>query len=205
MYIPALYKNENLAEVKSFLQQNSFGILISNTDKKLHGTHIPLELDIDENGDDVLLGHISKENPQWQYFDENEEVLCIFNGPHAYISSSWYDHENVPTWNYIAVHVYGKISILNDVEVMDSLRKLVDKYEQNSKNPVSVHTMSAKTLRQAKGVVGFRIKITSIQAAYKLSQNRDDHNYHRIIDELEQKKEIASTAISEAMRKNRNS
>lgn len=184
MYIPHKYKNGNLAEVKDFLTKNSFGILVNQVDGKPWATHIPMELETTDDGKDVLVSHIAKANPQWKHFAENDNVLCIFNGPHSYISSSWYKEEEVPTWNYIAVHVYGKIKILTEEEVMASMHKLVDKYELNSKKPISLHNLSEKTLRQVKGVVGFQITIESIQAAYKLSQGRE-HDHERIIEELE--------------------
>ncbi|MDT0540162.1 FMN-binding negative transcriptional regulator [Croceitalea sp. P059] len=183
MYIPHYYKKENLEEIKEFIQENSFGILINQVNNKPWATHIPLELDIDESGNDILVSHISKANPQWKEFKEQPEVLCVFNGPHSYISSSWYREEEVPTWDYIAIHVYGRIRILSESEVMDSMRKLVAKYEANSKNPISLENMSEKTLRQVKGVVGFKIEISDIQAAYKLSQTRPE-DHQSIIKEL---------------------
>lgn len=200
MHIPNHYKNEDLKEVKGFLTENSFGILINQTNGKLTGTHIPMELDRDEHGDDVLVGHISKANPQWENFHNNEEVLAIFNGPHAYVSSSWYEKENVPTWNYIAVHVYGEIKIIEGEELLGSLKKLVGKYEVNSVNPVSVEKMSAKTLKQINGIIGFSIKINEIQAAYKLSQNRTESDYHTIVDELENIEDISSNRVAEEMK-----
>src|SRR5258705_824077 len=112
MYVPGYSRNDNIEEVKSFIKENSFAILVSNGSNKLHATHIPLELSTNENGKDILTGHISKANRQWKNFADNDRVLVIFNGPHAYVSSSWYDHENVPTWNYIAVHIYGTIKII---------------------------------------------------------------------------------------------
>ena len=123
MYIPDIYKNENQEEIKDFLNKNSFGILINQTNGKLCATHIPLELDNNKNGKQVLYGHISIENPQWNGFLDNDEILAVFSGPHSYISSSWYDHENVPTWNYIAVHIYGKIKIIEGEAVVESLKK----------------------------------------------------------------------------------
>lgn len=183
MYIPHYYKKENLDEIKEFIQENSFGILINQVNNKPWATHIPLELDIDESGNDILVSHISKANPQWKEFEEQPEVLCVFNGPHSYISSSWYKEEEVPTWDYIAIHVYGRIRILSESEVMDSMRKLVAKYEANSKHPISLENMSEKTLRQVKGVVGFKIEISDIQAAYKLSQTRPE-DHQSIIKEL---------------------
>jgi transcriptional regulator len=200
MYIPEHNKNENWNEIKDFIRQNSFGILVNRYDNKPWATHIPLELEVNENGKDVLVGHIAKANPQWKAFSENEEVLCIFNGPHAYVSSSWYKEEEVPTWNYIAVHVYGKPKILDEALVMASLHRLVDKYERASKNPISLQNMSPKTLRQVKGVVGFQIEITDIQAKYKLSQNREN-DHERIIEELGERQDAGSKAVSEHMKK----
>ncbi|MCK0134654.1 FMN-binding negative transcriptional regulator [Arenibacter sp. S6351L] len=184
MYTPSHYRNENLDEVREFLKHNSFGILINQTNGRPWATHIPLELDTNAGGEDVLVGHISKANPQWKSFVDNEEVLTIFNGPHSYISSSWYKEEEVPTWNYIAVHVYGKIQILNDEAVLDSLHKLVDKYEKASTNPISIHNLSHKTMKQIKGIVGFQIIISDIQATYKLSQTRPE-DHPKIIEELQ--------------------
>ncbi|HLW33165.1 MAG TPA: FMN-binding negative transcriptional regulator [Aequorivita sp.] len=203
MYIPSYFKNENLEEVKNFLMANSFGILINQTKGKITGTHIPLELDKDEKGDDVLVGHISKANPQGESFKTNEDILAIFNGPNAYVSSSWYEKENVPTWNYIAVHIYGKIRIIEGDELYDSLKKLVDKYEVNSENPVSMEKMSSEMLRQINGIVGFSIKINEIQAAYKLSQNRNTSDYHNIVDKLENREDPLSKEVANTMKKRR--
>tara|TARA_R110000796_G_scaffold35017_3_gene90097 strand:- start:61984 stop:62595 length:612 start_codon:yes stop_codon:yes gene_type:complete len=200
MYIPQYYKQTDLSEIKDFLIQNSFGILVNQVEGKPWATHIPLELDTDENGKDILVGHISKANPQAKNLAIADTILCIFNGPHAYISSSWYKEEEVPTWNYIAVHIYGKISILTEEQVMASLHKLVDKYEKNSKKPISLKDMSEKTLRQVKGIVGFQISIDDIQATYKLSQTRpEDHS--KIINELEETNITNAIEIAKAIKK----
>lgn len=201
MFVPDIYKNENKEEIHHFLEQNSFGILINQTNSKLMATHIPLELDTDSNGKLFLEGHVAIENPQWKGFTENDQVLAIFTGPHSYISSSWYDHENVPTWNYIAVHVYGKIKILTGNDVVTSLKKLVDKYEKNSENPVKVEDFSAKTMRQTRGIVAFQIEIQEIQAAKKLSQNRDDLNFKNIITQLNKTNQPGSIVVAQEMKK----
>ena len=201
MYIPDIYKNENQEEIIDFLQKNSFGILVNQTNGKLWASHIPLELDINKNGKQVLQGHISKENPQWESFTDNDKVLAIFSGAHSYISSSWYDHENVPTWNYIAVHVNGKIKIIEGEAVIESLKKLVAKYEQNSENPVRVEDFSKKTMMQTRGIVAFEIEIEEIQAQHKLSQNRDQKNYDNIIIELEKTENPQATAVANEMLK----
>jgi transcriptional regulator len=201
MFIPYIYKNQNIEEVKKFLNENSFGILISQVDGKITGTHIPMELDKNEDGEDVLFGHIAKSNPQAKNLKNKEEILAIFNGPHSYISPSWYQKKNVPTWNYVAVHVYGKVKVIKGKKLLESLTKLVHKYEQNSKNPISVEKMSSKTLKQVNGIVGFSIKINEIQAAYKLSQNRNKTDYENIKYELNKIGDFNSIEIANEMKK----
>lgn len=182
MYTPHYFKNDNKDEIKSFIGANSFGILIGQGESKILASHIPFQLSVNEAGEDVLNGHISKANPHWKSFENNKKVLVIFSGPHAYVSSSWYDHENVPTWNYIAVHVYGTIKTINGDKLLTSLKNLVNKYEESSINPVTVENMSEQFMtKEIKGIIGFEIKIEEIEASYKLSQNRDDKNYGNII------------------------
>ncbi|WP_209403298.1 FMN-binding negative transcriptional regulator [Pseudozobellia sp. WGM2] len=202
MYVPDYQRNVNFEEIKQFLKEHSFGILVTYSKGRSHATHIPLELEQNEQGQNVLTGHIAKANPQWKQFSSEEEVLCIFNGANAYISSSWYKEEEVPTWNYIAVHVYGKLSVLSEEEVMASLHRLVDTYEKSSKKPVSLKNMSERILKQVKGVVGFQIEITDIQARYKLSQNREQ-DHAKIISELEELDDEGSRAIAKEMKKSR--
>ena len=201
MYTPNQYKNEDQEAIRTFLRENSFGILINQTHGKLCATHIPIELEVNADGKEILQGHLSKLNPQAEGFAENDQVLAVFSGPHAYISSSWYDHENVPTWNYIAVHVYGRIKIVDEESTIESLTKLVDKYEANSECPVRVENLSAKTMREARGIFGFEIEIDEIQATKKLSQNRDDHNYKNIISELEKTENPQAIAVAKEMSK----
>ncbi len=203
MYIPNLYLNENETEINTFLQENGFAVLVNQLNQKLFAVHIPLYLTKNKDGKMVLEGHIAKENPLWQSFENNPEVLAIFSGPHTYISSSWYDHENVPTWNYTAVHVYGTIKIVDETATIASLTRLVDKYEQNSKCPVQVEKFSKKTMMQVRGVVAFEIEITEIQAVKKLSQNRDDKNHQNIITELEASQDPQAIAVAKEMRKSR--
>lgn len=196
MYIPHHYENTNVDEIKAFVKENGFGILVNQTDGKPWATHIPLELEQGPDGKDYLVGHLAKSNPQSKTLTESQEILCIFNGPHTYISASWYNFEEVPTWDYIAVHVYGKPQLMSEAETMESLHRLVDKYEEQSENPISLHDMSPKTLRQVKGVVGFKIAISKIQAAYKLSQTRPE-DHENIKAGLRKRKDANSQDIAE--------
>jgi transcriptional regulator len=197
MYTPAYAKNENEEDLKDFIRKNGFGIVVSTVDGKLWATHIPLIL-----VGDKLQGHISRGNKQWRALPQNEEVMVIFQGPHTYVSSSWYDHENVPSWNYVAVHVYGKAHMQSEEELIESLRQLTNKYEKDSVHPVSVDTMSEKFLHaELRGTIGFEITIERMEASYKLSQNRDEKNHTQIISELEKRGDENSVSVANEMRK----
>lgn len=189
MYRPKLFNIEDQQEITDFIKANGFGILITSIDDQVTGTHIPLHWTTDPNGDDILYGHIAIANPQCEDLRkialENKSVLCIFNGPHAYISSSWYGHENVPTWNYIATHVYGTISLTSDDETLFALSKLMAKYEDHQTNPVRMEDLSKQTMRQVNGILAFKITPTEIQGKKKLSQNRNKEDYQSIIEHLD--------------------
>jgi transcriptional regulator len=207
MYIPEIYKNENPEEIRDFLRTNAFGILVTHQDGKSCATHIPLELATNDKGKEMLHGHISRANEQVSHLIDGSEVLCIFNGPHSYISASWYDFEEVSTWNYIAVQVRGKLSILDAEGLRKSVKALMDKYEAPQENPIDMDSLSEKTMRQIKGIIGFEIEITSIEAAKKMSQNRDDKNHKAIVSRLREKGDASETAVADEMdrlRKNSN-
>ena len=202
MYIPPYYKNNNLEEIKQFIRDNAFAVLISNGKNAPDASHIPLELIEESDGHSFLQGHVSRGNPQWKNFSSNDNVLAIFQGPHSYISSGWYNHINVPTWNYIAVHVTGKIEIVEEGEMYESLKKLVDHYESGSEKPVKVEEMPHDMMEKyMKGIVGFKIQIEKIEGKWKLSQNRDDEDYKNIIDQLQKLNDINAGLVAEEMKK----
>lgn len=202
MYIPDIYVNENQSEILRFIEENSFAILVNQSNGKINATHIPLFIEESTNNKLVLSGHISKLNPQSENFAENGNVLAIFSGAHSYISSSWYDHEEVPTWNYIAVHVEGKIEILNQELTLLHLENLVNKYEKNSENPISTKTLSEKTMRQANGIVAFTIIVEKIDAVKKLSQNKNEVTKKSIISHLEKSDDEGAKRIANEMKNN---
>ncbi|MBY0121645.1 FMN-binding negative transcriptional regulator [Bacillus sp. S/N-304-OC-R1] len=206
MYIPKYFKVTNIDEIRDFVQKNSFGTIVTTEQGKPIATHLPLGLK--KQGDDTYItGHMAYGNPQWKTFETCENVLVMFQGPNAYISSSWYSHENVPTWNYQAVHVHGKASILEKDELIEDLAIMLEKYEENRENPVLWDKLSPQLLEsELKGIVGFKIKAEEIQAAYKLSQNRNKLDYMNIIDKLQNEDNSQSKEMAELMerRMNRN-
>ena len=199
MYIPKYYKVTNWEEIKEFIHTNSFGVLITTKKEKPIATHLPLQIH-NEGEDYYLTGHMAYGNPQWRTFETAEDVLVIFQGPHSYISSSWYEHENVPTWNYQAVHVYGKAVILTEDELKQDLTWLLQKYEKHRKNPVLWENLSPQLLeKELKGIVGFKIKIQEVQAVDKLSQNRNEADYQNIIHKLYEEKTTNSHQVAKVM------
>ena len=202
MYIPRRHEEKDREKIDSFIKENSFAILISIKDDRPIGTHIPLLLEKDTAGNDILMGHISKGNEQKFTLTDGAKVLAIFAGPHAYISPRWYTQMNVPTWNYISVHVYGTIAIVEGEALKAALSRLVGNYEHSQPHPVTMEEIPEKTFQENfRGIVGFEIKVEEIQAAYKLSQNRDEVSYHSVIEHLEEGDDIAKGVASEMKKK----
>jgi transcriptional regulator len=198
MYIPKHFKVTDINEIREFIHKNPFATIVTNKQGKPIATHLPLELH--KQGDEYYItGHMAYANPQWKTFEENDQVLVMYQGPHAYISSSWYKNEEVPTWNYQAVHVYGEASIMSEQELQEDLILLLKKYEQHRENAVLWETLSPQTKKQIKGIVGIKIKIKEVQAAYKLSQNRNEEDYHNIIDKLYKEEDSNAQRLAEVM------
>ncbi|MBT8219016.1 MAG: FMN-binding negative transcriptional regulator [Bacteroidia bacterium] len=201
MYIPPVFKETDVYKVEAFIRDHGFGILVSANDGVLWASHIPMEITKNGDGSLVLQGHISKANSQWKSFNEDQNMLAIFQGPHTYISPTWYTHENVPTWNYVAVHVYGKVRSLEGEELYASLKSLVDKYETRIKSDFAIENLSEKTLkREMRGIVGFELVIERVEAAFKMSQNRDEVSYRQIIDHLARDGEAENKEVAELMK-----
>lgn len=200
MYIPKHFKVENLEEIKKFIFHHDFGTIVTTENDKPVATHTPMILN-EEDGEWTITGHISKGNTQWQTFDDHENTLLIFKGPDAYISSTWYESENVPTWNYQSVHLYGHCSLLNEDELQKDLVNLLDKYEGHSQNGATWENLSADTQSQIKGIAGFKVKVEEVQAAYKMSQNRNEVDYKNVTEALDMRNTGDDQKISREMKR----
>lgn len=149
----------------------------------------------------TLVGHLARANPQWRSLD-NGEALLIFSGPQAYISPRWYNHLNVPTWNYQAVHVYGKARTVDDGELRSILARLVGNHEAGSS--YKFETLPEGFVEEEmRGAVGFALDVTEIEASWKLSQNRDDESHANIVGELEKRGDENAREVARAMRAQR--
>lgn len=201
MYIPKLYREDDREEILEFLRANNFPALVTYDGEKPIATHLPVEVIEGEDGALTILGHMSRANPQWKSFGEGE-VLLIFQGAHTYISPRWYNHVNVPTWNYMIVHLYGRVRLVEGDELYALLSRLVKKHEEQTS--YRLETLPADFVqKEINGVVGLAVDVARIEAGYKLSQNRGDEDHANIIRELEKRDDDNSKKVAEEMRQNR--
>lgn len=184
MYIPEHFRVRDLASAIAFMRANPFVVLISSTDEGPFATHVPVV--IRENGDNLVLrGHVAKANPHWRYLEQKPHCLTIFHGPHAYISPSNYTtQENVPTWNYGAVHAYGDARVYSAPEdLLNMLHDLIPTFEAAYQQQWESLSEAYRT-RMLSHIVGFEINVTKIEAKFKLSQNRTPEEQQNVIDAL---------------------
>lgn len=202
MYISKLYREEDRAKIMEFLRQNEFATLVAYDGEKPVASHLLME--VAEDGEKLFVnGHMSKANPLWKTFDKNPEVLVIFQGPHTYISPTWYNHVNVPTWNYQSVHIYGSPRIVTDhEETYEMLSRLIARNEGNPSYRMETLPLDF-VVKEMKGIVAFQVEATRIEANYKLSQNRNDESYWNVVSHLDERGDEMSHEVAKAMRKNR--
>src|SRR5207302_2568468 len=155
MYIPKAFREDDLKTLLKLIREYSFATLITQHEGVPFATHLPFILDAQRGPNGTLLAHMARANPQWQHFASGQEELVIFQGPHAYISPSWYEVElSVPTWNYATVHAYGRPRIVRDqVELYSHLRDLVATHEAQFAEPWSFQLPTDYIERLMKGVV----------------------------------------------------
>lgn len=186
MYTPNHYRIDDQAVLFDFISQNNFGILISIDHATPIATHLPFLIDSTRGEHGILTGHVAKANRQWRTFVPDREVLIIFQGPHTYISPSWYrEHPSVPTWNYATVHVYGLPRIVaNGRARHDTLQNLVNKHEAAFETPWHMNLPEDYYQQQVKMIVVFEIEVTRLEGKFKMSQNRSDEDRSGVIAAL---------------------
>ena len=193
MYIPEHFRVREHADALAFMRANPFVILVSDGPEGPFATHAPIVLR--EAGDQLVIrGHVAKANPHWRYLQEKPQCLTIFHGPHSYISPSNYaTRENVPTWNYGAVHAYGNARLFSEPEdLLGVLHELIPTFEGaylEQWNSLSEPYRS----RMLSHIVGIEITVTKIEAKFKLSQNRTRDEQQHVIESL---RTASDTAVS---------
>lgn len=203
MYNIAYFKEQDIDVVKTFIRQNAFAVICGcTTDGKPVATHVPLLIEERENKL-FFLGHFMRKTTHHKAFEQNSEVLAIFNGPHTYVSASWYANpQSASTWNYITVHAQGKLRLLDEDRLYDILARTTQHFENNPDSPALVEKMPVEYIRSmSKAIIAFEIEVTTLDNVFKLSQNRDAATKDSIIHQLKQTNEPGAIAIAQEMEK----
>jgi len=200
VYIPEYNRIEGRAVALAFMQANPFAILISATDNGPFATHLPI-LVREVDGRVQLRGHMAKANPHWKSIGQDQESLAIFHGPHAYISPSLYEtRESVPTWNYAAVHVYGRGTFFTDEAPLRQLLQEVIGCFDSSYAAQWPSLSEQYQSRMLQHIVGFEINATRVEAKFKLSQNRTRAERENVIKSLSRSADSAVGAVAALMK-----
>ncbi len=199
MYTPKPYEVKDSKLLLSFIRANPFAILIGVKERTPIATHIPFV--VIEDGDSLrLLAHVSRANEQWKWLEENN--LVIFAGPHAYVSPKHYEkEENVPTWNYAAVHAYGPAQILDS---MEDRRKAVEELIRATEADYFSQWNALQSTYQnnmLKAIVAFEIKVNRLEGKFKLSQNKTRSEQTRISEEFMKNPDSQIRATGNMMKK----
>lgn len=201
MYSPRAFQESDLHTLHEFVERHSFGLLISQHDGSPFATHLPFLLDRTSGRFGTLLGHVARANPQWEQC-VGQQILAVFSGPHAYVSPSWYEAEHVvPTWNYVAVHAYGRAELVEDDDgLLDIVRRSVEVYERSMPRPWSLGEADTFVDRLLKQIVGFRIEVERIEGKWKLNQNQPAERREKVVRALVERGDEHSNAIAALMR-----
>lgn len=205
MYVARLNEEHDAEKIRTVIRTFAFATVVSVGPDGPVATHVPLHYHPDGHGQEWLYGHLAKGNAQWKTFQPDRDVLAIFQGPHHYISPSWYDHMNVPTWNYVAVHVYGRAELVSDYdEIRGMFETMIDHHEKALGSPYSMDSMSKEFYdKELRGIRAFKIRIDRIEANFKLSQNRHDTDHRHIQERLKEIGSCEARDVADMMKENR--
>ncbi|MDA3949782.1 MAG: FMN-binding negative transcriptional regulator [Spirochaeta sp.] len=202
MYIPDAFRQEDLGDLHRLIEEYNFGLVISDDGERPLATSIPFMLHRDRGQFGTLVFHLARNNPQWQTLAGDKPILCIFQGPHSYVSADWYvDEGSVPTWNFMVVHTYGRARKLDDGEgtMWPMLKELVDHHENAERS--SWDRAKAHRPDLMPHIVAFEMPIDRIEGQFKLNQNKSDRDRASVIAALERSEDTQRQAVAEAMRR----
>jgi transcriptional regulator len=201
VYIPQAFRETRVERLHELIRRYSFGTLVTTSGGEITASHLPFVLDNEAGPYGTLRGHVARANPQWRSFQEGQEVMAIFQGPHGYISPSWYENPlSVPTWDYAVVHTYGVPRL---VEEHDELRRLladlVRTYEASMPQPWPFNLPDDFLGRMMNGIVGFEIRLTRLEGKLKLSQTRSLTDQQAVAEALLRQSDDLSVALAGLM------
>ena len=195
MYVPPPYQMADLVEQQAFVEEFGFGTLSTSS---LEACHLPLLLDKTKGEFGALVGHMARVNPLWRDL-EGQEVLVVFQGPHSYISPTWYQTQpSVGTWSYAAVHAKGVVQLLDEEATLAQVQALTEKYDAGVSRNTDIMAPNY-VQRLLKAIVGFRVTITSLQGQKKLGLNKKEADVQGVKQGLRDSANLASLQLLEYM------
>jgi transcriptional regulator len=203
MFLPRHFEETRLTELHRVIAEYPLGALVVNGPSGLDANHLPFELDLAAGEHGRLLAHVARANPVWQETRDGDEVLVIFRAADAYISPNWYPskrefHRQVPTWNYQAVHVHGKIRIRDDERFVRGVVARLTRANEartGADKPWKMTDSSKEYIDQMlSAIVGIEITISKMIGKWKLSQNREARDQIGAAEELHKRGEQAMSA-----------
>jgi transcriptional regulator len=203
MYIPKSFEVTDISTLHEFIESYSFATLVTAVGEEPIATRLPLLLDRASGPRGTLLGHVARANPQWRCFDGARQCLVMFDGPHAYVSPSWYaTSPAVPTWNYASVHVYGIPHPIHDAQQLALLvDRLVATYEAGMSQPWPNRLPADFKAAMLKAIVGVAIEIDRIEGKFKMGQNRPVEDRIGTVARLKASTDPAARALAELSRR----
>lgn len=179
-YPSPAFREDRVEILHSAIRELYFGLLVTQPEGGYATSYLPWELDAARGPRGTLVGHLARYNPQWRVPEGGADALVVFQGPHAYVSPSWYpgkrdDPRQVPTWDYLAVEVRGKlVTFEGDARLYELLTRLVDRNEAGREHRWRVTDAPDDYVRaEMRHIIGIEIQIDNLIGRYKLSQNRD--------------------------------
>lgn len=207
MYIPKHFEVTDSETIYALIREYPLATLITFSKGQINANHIPLTLSISTEPYMTLQGHVSRSNPLLNDIDAEIETLAIFHGPNAYISPSWYETKKesgkvVPTWNYVAVHAYGNLKVVDDTEwLRTQLETLTDQHEANLLEPWSIHDAPNEfTNKLMESIVGIEMRVTKLLGKWKVSQNQPVPNKEGVIKGLQTSNQLGSLEMAKLIK-----
>lgn len=200
MYSLPYFTEKDPDKIIAFMKENSFAIITGFGEQYPVASHIPLEVVGGDDGKIILSGHLMKNTDHHKAFVKNNQVLVIFNGPHCYVSASWYGNpQSASTWNYMTVHAKGKITFTDDKGTYEAIKAVTNKYEGTATTATFNAMPEAYVNQMLKAIVGFTIEIKTIDNVFKLSQNKNSSEQLNIIEQLKKRGDENSVMIAGEM------
>ncbi len=208
MYVPTAFAENDPAALHQIMRDNGFALLVSGAADGPTASHLPITVEIGRDGAATLVGHMARANPHWKALEADPRAMVVFSGPHAYVSPSWYGSGTgpaVPTWNYVAVHAYGRARIVESLPALEEMmERLVAIYEDGRRPEWQLDSLP-EDFREGrlKGIVGFVIPVDRLEGKLKLSQNRPKGDVERVARAIENDRGAGGREAAAAIRKAR--